>query len=126
MTNNETMLNLLAREVVADYIDANGLSKDYLNIDMIDEDKLLEIAIRICERDQDIADMLAEDSFSEVQTAIFGMMLPNLNAANPADRLKTVKDAMLKYYARRTGEMLDAIFIEMYDDMFREVHHRNR
>jgi hypothetical protein len=124
MDYQENLINVLARDIVEDYVDLHGID---CGIDLynIDKDKLLALAIKIAEKDRDFLDCMAEDKYQEIQAAVFSLIQFELNVNQEIERKNCIKNHILSYYRKRIEALLFDRYIHVNTEMHLSLGHKS-
>lgn len=116
-THSENLLKLLINDIISDYIYDHGMNKIPCLTDF-DDEKLFQLAYKICMSNNDFDELLSDDKFHEVPSMLFGMIMNPEDSSIFFDNRSELKKYIFNYYKYSILSLLE----ESYNDSVFHFH----
>jgi hypothetical protein len=109
MNHAEQMLKVITGNVIEKYIEDFGMDNAF-DINLVDEDDLIEVAMYLCNQNEDFADILAADQYFEIPKAIFNCLLRKKEGSQLIEMKNQIKNVVLEGYKKQLISLLDVAY----------------
>lgn len=119
MNDQEQKLRYVVLDIIDDYIDLYGREIGF-EIDNVSDDKLFELAYRICCVNNDFQDVLREDEYREIDACLFALGIFPEGSEQLGDARKSIRRIMLNYYRMESISILEDSYCARCSEYFEE------